>query len=157
MARSVAGEGVEPPTPDEVTPNFVVRAMGEQGSGAAVLVVYRRDYDVLPSRGLRTVGYHLALVRRVAERRPDVQFVTYDRHRKWQTPTAVELLAHDLETVRVRDFIRAEIWTALQMADLVAPSRPPPWSPPKRQKPTHLRIVEAQTAPSEVPRRPQDD
>jgi hypothetical protein len=38
-----------------------------------------------PSRGLRTVGYHLALVRRVAERRPDVQFVTYDRHlyRHW--------------------------------------------------------------------------
>jgi hypothetical protein len=28
---------------------------------------------------------HLALVRRVAERRPDVQFVTYDRHpyRHW--------------------------------------------------------------------------
>ena len=42
---------------------------------------YRRDYDVPPSRGLRTVGCHLALVRRVAERRPDVQFVTYDRHR----------------------------------------------------------------------------
>jgi transcriptional regulator with XRE-family HTH domain len=60
--------------------DFVVRAMGEQGSGAAVLVVYRRDYDVPPSRGLRTVRYHLALVRRVAERRPDVQFVTYDRH-----------------------------------------------------------------------------
>jgi Transposase, Mutator family len=65
--------------------DFVVRAMGEQGSGAAVLVVYRRDYDVPPSGGLRTVGYHLALVRRVAERRPDVQFVTYDRHlyRHW--------------------------------------------------------------------------
>jgi transcriptional regulator with XRE-family HTH domain len=59
----------------------VVRAMGEQGSTAAALLVYRRDYDVPPSRGLRTVGYHLALVRRVAERRPDVQFVTYDRHR----------------------------------------------------------------------------
>jgi hypothetical protein len=43
--------------------DFVVRAMGEQGSGAAVLVVYRRDSDVPPSRGLRTVGYHLALVR----------------------------------------------------------------------------------------------
>jgi transcriptional regulator with XRE-family HTH domain len=59
----------------------VVRAMGEQGSTAAALLVYRRDYDVPPSRGLRTVGYHLALIRRVAERRPDVQFVTYDRHR----------------------------------------------------------------------------
>jgi transcriptional regulator with XRE-family HTH domain len=61
--------------------DYVVRAMGEQGSAAAVLLVYRRDYDVPPSRGLRTVGCHLALVRRVAERRPDVQFVTYDRHR----------------------------------------------------------------------------
>jgi hypothetical protein len=28
--------------------DFVVRAMGEQGSAAAVLVVYRRDYDVPP-------------------------------------------------------------------------------------------------------------
>ena len=61
--------------------DFVVRAMEEQGSAPAVLLVYRRDSDVPPSRGLRTVGYHLALVRRVAERRPDVQFVTYDRHR----------------------------------------------------------------------------
>jgi transcriptional regulator with XRE-family HTH domain len=61
--------------------DFVVRAMGEQGSAAAALLVYRRDYDVPPTRGLRTVGYHLALARRVAERRPDVQFVTYDRHR----------------------------------------------------------------------------
>jgi transcriptional regulator with XRE-family HTH domain len=61
--------------------DYLVRAMGEQGSAAAALLVYRRDYDVPPSRGLRTVGYHLALVRRVAERRPDVQFVTYDRHR----------------------------------------------------------------------------
>ena len=29
----------------------VVRGMGEQGSAAAVLIVYRRDYDVPPSRG----------------------------------------------------------------------------------------------------------
>jgi hypothetical protein len=60
--------------------DFLVRTMGEQGSAAAVLLVYRRDHDIPPSRGLRTVGYHLALARRVAERRPDVQFVTYDRH-----------------------------------------------------------------------------
>jgi transcriptional regulator with XRE-family HTH domain len=63
------------------TADPVVRAMGEQGSAAPVLLVYRGDYDVPPSRGLRTVRYHLALLRRVAERRPDVQFVTYDRHR----------------------------------------------------------------------------
>jgi hypothetical protein len=42
--------------------DFVVRAMGEEGSAAALLV-YRRDFNVPPSGGLRTVGYHLALVR----------------------------------------------------------------------------------------------
>jgi transcriptional regulator with XRE-family HTH domain len=65
--------------------DFVVRTMGEQGSEDPVLLVYRRDHDIPPSRGLRTVGYHLAFALRVAERRPDVQFVTYDRHpyRQW--------------------------------------------------------------------------
>jgi transcriptional regulator with XRE-family HTH domain len=67
------------------TADFVVQAMGEQGSAAAAFLVYRDGRDVLPCRGLRTVGYHLALARRVAERRPDVQFITYDRYhyRRW--------------------------------------------------------------------------
>ena len=65
--------------------DFVVQRMGEQGSGPAAFVIYRADRDLPPSRGLRTLGYHLALARRVGERRPDVQFVTFDRHnyRRW--------------------------------------------------------------------------
>ena len=57
----------------------------EAGSAPAVVLVYRRDRDVPPWTGLRTAGCHLALVRRVAERRPDVQFVSYDRgaYRRW--------------------------------------------------------------------------
>jgi transcriptional regulator with XRE-family HTH domain len=78
--------------------DYVVRAMGEQGSAAAALLVYRRDYDVPPTRGLRTVGYHLALVRRVAERRPDVQFVTYDRHRYRHWLGSRPDTAHPLES-----------------------------------------------------------
>jgi transcriptional regulator with XRE-family HTH domain len=36
----------------------------------ALLLLYRRDRDVPPWTGLRTAGCHLALVRRVFERRP---------------------------------------------------------------------------------------
>ena len=43
------------------------------------LAVYRRDQDVPPWTGLPTAGCHLALVRRVVERRADVQLVTYSR------------------------------------------------------------------------------
>jgi transcriptional regulator with XRE-family HTH domain len=103
--------------------DFVVRAMGEQGSGAAgsgaaVLVVYRRDYDVPPSRGLRTVGYHLALVRRVAERRPDVQFVTYDRHpyRHW--------LGSRPDTAAMRNAWAASRVSGRRKADTFRPASP---------------------------------
>ena len=63
----------------------MVRALEEAGSAPAIVLVYRRDRDVPPWTGLRTAGCHLALVRRVAERRPDVQFVSYDRgaYRRW--------------------------------------------------------------------------
>ena len=47
-----------------------VRAMNEVGSAPAALALYRRDEDVPPSTGLPTPGCHLALVRRVVERRP---------------------------------------------------------------------------------------
>jgi hypothetical protein len=62
-----------------------VRALDETGSAPAVLLVYRRDQDVPPWSGLCSAGCHLALVRRVAERRPNVQFVTYNRaaYRRW--------------------------------------------------------------------------
>ena len=63
----------------------MVRALGEAGSAPKILLVYRRDRDVPPWTVLRMAGCHLALVRRVAERRPDVQFVAYDRgaYRRW--------------------------------------------------------------------------
>jgi hypothetical protein len=63
--------------------DFVVHRMGEQGSVPAAFLVYRHDQDLPPSRGLRTVGYHLALARRVGERRPDI-----DGHR----PTVTSVL-----------------------------------------------------------------
>jgi len=48
-------------------------------------LVARWDQDVPPWSRWRTAGCHLALVRRVAERRPDVQFMTYNRaaYRCW--------------------------------------------------------------------------
>ena len=51
----------------------------------AALLVYRRDQDVPPWTGLRTAGCHLAMVRRVFERRPDIQLITFDRatYRYW--------------------------------------------------------------------------
>jgi hypothetical protein len=58
--------------------DFKVRALDEAGSAPAVLLVYRRDQDVPPWTGLRTAGCHLSLVRRVVDRRPDVQLVTDD-------------------------------------------------------------------------------
>jgi hypothetical protein len=51
----------------------------------AVLLLYRQDRDVPPWTGLRTAGCHLALVRRVFERRRDIQLITFDRatYRYW--------------------------------------------------------------------------
>jgi hypothetical protein len=62
-----------------------VRAMHEVGSAPAALAVYRRDEDVPPWTGLPTAGCHLAFVRRVVDRRPDVRLVTYNRsaYRRW--------------------------------------------------------------------------
>jgi hypothetical protein len=53
--------------------------------GPAVLLLYRRDRDVPAWTGLRTAGCHLALVRRVFERRPDIQLIAFDRvpYRWW--------------------------------------------------------------------------
>jgi transcriptional regulator with XRE-family HTH domain len=52
----------------------------------AVLLLYRRDRDVPSWTGLRTAGCHLALVRRVFERRPDIQLITFDpvAYRWWR-------------------------------------------------------------------------
>src|SRR6516164_8745589 len=72
---------------------------------------------------------------------PTCRQLAYEQ-RRWQRPTPVELLAKDICTIQVRDFIRAEIWSALQFAGLVGPTQPPPWPPPKRQRPPHLRVVQ---------------
>jgi hypothetical protein len=59
--------------------------MGEVGTAPTILAVYRRDEDVPHWTGLRTAGCYLAFIRRMVERRPDVQLVTYNRHayRRW--------------------------------------------------------------------------
>jgi transcriptional regulator with XRE-family HTH domain len=57
------------------------------GTGApALLLLYRRDRDVPPWTGLRTAGCHLAVVRRVFERRPEIQLITFDpvAYRWWR-------------------------------------------------------------------------
>jgi hypothetical protein len=93
---------------------------------------------------------------------PTCRQLAYER-RKWQRPTPVELLAQDTATIKVRDFIRAEIWAVLQTANLVPPNQPPPLTPPKRQRPTHLRVVKPQPehelpdSLSALPKAPQDD
>jgi hypothetical protein len=75
----------------------------------------------------------------------------------------VELLAQDIATTRVRDFIRAEVWTVLQAAGLVAPNHPLSLPPRKRQQPAYLRVVkprreqELPDSASELPKPPQDD
>ncbi len=75
----------------------------------------------------------------------------------------VELLAQDIATARVRDLIRAEVWTALQMFGVVPKNEPPPLSPPKSQPRAQLRVVKPQPehelpdSPSELPKAPQDD
>ena len=59
--------------------------------------------------------------------------------RKYRRPRAVEALAADLAHVRVREWLRQEIWNLLREAGLVA--APEPTALPRRPKPP-LRIVE---------------
>jgi hypothetical protein len=51
-------------------------------------------------------------------------------------------LAEDLAAIRVREFMRAEIWSMLKAAGLVAPNQPPPSLSSKSQHRAHLRLVE---------------
>jgi hypothetical protein len=63
-----------------------VRAMDDAVPASRVFLVYRRDQDLPPSTQLRTAGcHHLELVRRVAERRPDVHLIAFRRggNRRW--------------------------------------------------------------------------
>src|SRR5215468_4430633 len=76
---------------------------------------------------------------------PTCRQLAYEQ-RRWGRPTPVELLARDLATIRVRDFIRAEIWSVLQATGLVRPNQPPlPQPRPRRRPTTHLRVVEPQS------------
>jgi WD40 repeat protein len=61
------------------------RTWDARSASALATIPISEHRDVPPWTGLRTAGCHLALVRRVAERRPDVQFVSYDRgaYRRW--------------------------------------------------------------------------
>jgi hypothetical protein len=65
--------------------NSAVRAMDDAVPASRVFLVYRRDQDMPPWTQLRTAGCHLALVRRVAERRPDVHLIAFRRgsYRRW--------------------------------------------------------------------------
>ena|ERR1041384_6133453 len=62
-----------------------VRWMDPPGGTPPAMVVYRRNRDLPPSCGWRTAGCHLAMVRRIVERRPDVRLVSYQRwpYRRW--------------------------------------------------------------------------
>jgi hypothetical protein len=83
---------------------------------------------------------------------PTCRQLAYEQWR-WRRSTPVELLAKDIATIQVRDFIRAEIWGMLQEAGLVASDRHPASPPPKRQRPAHLRVVKPETE-HELPNSP---
>jgi hypothetical protein len=58
--------------------------------------------------------------------------------RRWSRPHPVELLARDLDTASVRNFIRQEVREALLAAGIVLP---PPAPKPKRRGPP-LRLID---------------
>jgi hypothetical protein len=60
--------------------------------------------------------------------------------KRWQRPSAIEALAKDLATVKVHNYIRAEIWALLKAAGVVSQPDPPP-PPPKPRRRSHLRLV----------------
>jgi hypothetical protein len=60
----------------------------------------------------------------------------YER-RKWSRPHPVELLARDIATVQVRDFIRQQVREILLQAGI---DLPPP--PPKPRRRANLRLVD---------------
>ena len=62
---------------------------------------------------------------------------TYERNRALGPMMVMSRLAHDLDTVRVRDAIRAEVWAVLRGMGIE-----PPAAPPNKPKPkTHLRAI----------------
>jgi hypothetical protein len=74
---------------------------------------------------------------------PTCRQLAYER-RKWQRPTPVELLAQDIAHAKFRDFVRKEIWTVLQMAELISRDQSLPSAPRNARSRTPLRLVETQ-------------
>jgi hypothetical protein len=64
--------------------------------------------------------------------------------RKCRRLGAVEALAADLGHIRVREWLRREIWQLLREAGLVDPPEPPPTPRSTQKKPT-LRVVDPHT------------
>ena len=64
--------------------------------------------------------------------------------RKWARPAAVEMVARDLATAKVREVVRSEAWHLLRQMGLVVAAEPPP-TPKKPRKPT-LRLVKPEPA-----------
>jgi hypothetical protein len=60
--------------------------------------------------------------------------------RKWSRPHPVELLARDIDTARVRDFIRQELREGLLAFGIIPP---PPAPKPKRRGPP-LRLIDSE-------------
>jgi hypothetical protein len=61
--------------------------------------------------------------------------------RKWRGEGPVALLAKDLAHLRVREWLRKEIWALLVQAGLAAPHSPVPPLPPQRSR-AKLTLVE---------------
>ena len=59
--------------------------------------------------------------------------------RQANRPHPVELLARDLAHVRVREWLRREIWELLRQANLVQDTQPPPLPPNSPRR--NLRLV----------------
>ena len=66
--------------------DHVIQGIDLAGSTPFPLLVYRKNEDVPPWSGFRTAGAHLAMLRRVAERRPDVSLISFNRgaYRRWR-------------------------------------------------------------------------
>jgi hypothetical protein len=72
--------------------------------------------------------------------------------RKTHRPHPVTLLAADLAHVRVREWLRREIWSLLGQAGVVSAPNPPVEPPPRRSSKPKFRLVEPE-ASSECPDR----
>ena len=111
----------------------------------------RLDYALGRRKRLRTLRCHRCNTKieiKPRGRTPDFCSQTcrqraYEQ-RKWARPAAVESLARDLATAKVREAIRAEVWSLLREIGLVAAAEPTP-APRKPRKPT-LRLVKPEPA-----------